>query len=742
MTEGVERESPRRVDGRAKAAGRTRYLDDYGGPDAPELHGALVCSPCSRGRIVSVALPEGFDLSGFTVVSARDIPGTNLVPEPVSDQPFLADGEVLHAGQPILGVAHASREVALRFARGVRVICEQWPAVVDPDEAFARPDTAFGKRLRIEHRAQSSAPDAPAAGRLLRTSGVYRTPHQEQAYLEPQAAQASYCRATRTALVMASLQCPYYVKEAVQAILGAEASDVVVRTPEGVGGGFGGKEDFPNVLAGIAALLSFRSGKSVRIVLDRGQDVSITTKRHPARVRIESEADWKGRLRRLRVDYRLDAGAYQTLSPVVLSRGVLHAAGGYACPEVEVTGTLHRTNTPPNGAFRGFGAPQALFAMESHIDDLAREAGLDPLEIRRANVLRDGDEMPTGQIVRGTGLADCLERVAALSGFVEKRVEYDRHNAASRGVPGGELHGIGLALGCHGGGFTGNGERRLDSEVKVTVLPTAEVIVDTAAVDMGQGAYTTLAQIAARALGHPLALVRAPPPDTSRAPNSGPTVASRTIYIVGGILAELGPRILSELGTGDLAAFVAGHPDRFPREWRARYRPPEGAGFDEERYLGTAYGDYSWVACVSEIRYDPATWRILPWRSWSVLDVGRVVNTQVALGQAEGGVVQAWGYALTEVCYRKGLGRVRGFTDYTLPLSLDVPEIAVEFVHTEDPVSKGLGEVPMDCPAASIRNALLHATGLRVDSLPLTPETLLEQTLRADAEARGARVRA
>lgn len=716
---GAGPESPRRVDGRAKIVGRTRYLDDYAGADEAELHGALVCSTCPRGRITDVAYPEGVDLSELTIVTARDIPGRNLVPEPVADQPFLADGEVWHVGQPIVAVAHPSPETLTRFVRGIRVSYEEEPAVTDPEEAFDREETAFGRRLRIERR-----PASDATPSVVRVRGTYRTPHQEQAYLEPQAAQASYDPATRTLVVMASLQCPFYVKEAVQSILGAEAREVIVRTPEGVGGGFGGKEDFPNLLAGIAALLSYRSGKRVRIVLERGQDVAITTKRHPARVRIDAAVDpGTGRIHELCVDYRLDAGAYQTLSPVVLSRGALHAAGAYAWPAVTISGTLHRTNTPPNGAFRGFGAPQALFAVEAHADCIAAATGLDPLTFRRANALRPGDRFPTGQIVTGTGLLDCLEQVAEISGFEEKRAEYTRRNGGER--PDGELLGIGLSMGFHGGGFTGNGERRLDSEVKITVLPSGKVLVDTAAVDMGQGPYTTLAQVVAEALGVPLELVVAGPPDTSRAPNSGPTVASRTVFIVGGILRDLSERILRELDTKDLIALVAQDRDAFPREWRARYVPPAGEGFDEERYVGPAYRDYSWVACVSEIRYEPRTYRIVPWRSWTVLDVGKLVNRQVAMGQAEGGVIQAWGWALTEVCYRKGLGRARGFTNYALPMSLDVPEICVQFVHTDDPLAKGLGEIPMDCPAASIRNALAHATGLFVDSLPLTPETIL-----------------
>jgi CO/xanthine dehydrogenase Mo-binding subunit len=280
-------------------------------------------------------------------------------------------------------------------------------------------------------------------------------------------------------------------------------------------------------------------------------------------------------------------------------------------------------------------------------------------------------------------------------------------------------------MGMHGGGFTGNGERILDSEVLLTIHPEGTVEVAVSSVDIGQGPYTTLAQIVASALGLPLGRVRVPPPCTAIVPNSGPTVASRTVFIVGSILRELCRRILQELGTADLTRFVAENNDLFPREFRSRYLPDETQSFDEGRYVGAAYGDYSWVATVSEIRLNPECYRVEPLASWNVLDIGRVVNPGIAEGQVEGGVMQAWGWALSEVVYRPGHGRVRGFTDYALPMSLDVPRIGVEFIHTDDEVAKGLGEIPMDCPAASIRNALAHATGVFLDALPLTPEAIL-----------------
>jgi CO/xanthine dehydrogenase Mo-binding subunit len=527
--------------------------------------------------------------------------------------------------------------------------------------------------------------------------------------------------------VLGTMQCPYYVKEAVESIMGDAVAEVVVEVSEGIGGGFGGKEDFPNVIAGIASLLSYKTGKPVKIVLDRSDDVQITTKRHPSRVEIESFTDRKtGRLKKLTVDYRLDAGAYQTLSPVVLSRGVLHAAGGYGCPDVYVRGRLHQSNTPPNGAFRGFGAPQAFFAIESHLDDIAGKLGRDPYELRRDNLLRSGDEFPTTQKIDEDHLKDCFERVIEKSGFVQKKRDFDAFNSkATSQVSSGEKRGIGLALCFHGAGFTGNGEVMLDSEVKIEILQDSTVNIYVSNVDMGQGAYTTLAQMVSERLGHPLEKTVVRLPNTRLAPNSGPTVASRTIYIVGCILENLSEKILEELQCGNLADYVTDHPGAFPREFRMRFTPPAGEPFNDELYQGPAYRGYSWMATVSEIVYHPSTFEVEPVRVWNVLDVGRLVNPEVAEGQAEGGVIQAVGYALTELCYRKGHGRIQGFTDYALPMSLDIPEIDIEFLHTDSRQPKGLGEIPMDVPAASIRNAFCHATGVFINRIPLTPENIM-----------------
>jgi CO/xanthine dehydrogenase Mo-binding subunit len=705
-----------RVDARKKAAGKTLYTDDYKIPGM--WLGAILTSPVDRGRIVELTLPRTADA---VFVTAADIPGENIVPEPVSDELFFATDELFYRGQPIAAVACGTAERLRELLAAIVLRVEPLPALTDPNTALDDEGNVFGHEILIDH-GPNQAPD-PGWVHLL---GVYRTAHQEQAYLEPQGVIATYHPDRSEMRILGSMQCPYFVKEGVEAIMGDTIGEAVVEVSEGVGGAFGGKEDFPSLLSGIAALLAYKSRKPVKLVLDRAQDFKMTTKRHPSRTEIESWSDpATGEIRKMRVDFRLDAGYYQTLSPVVLSRGALHAGGAYHHRDTRVLARLLRSNTPPNGAFRGFGAPQSLFAVEAHIDDLARRLGKTPLEIRRANLIRPGGVFPTTQVIREDHLHELLIEVLKWSDYERKLREYAEYNRAHD-----DKLGVGLSLGMHGGGYTGNGERFLDSEVRVRIESDGLARVFVSNVDMGQGCATTLAQMFARELRHPLELTVYQRPDTSKTPNSGPTVASRTIYVVGGILRRLARRISGEIGGQTLLESIRRNPETYPREYRQKYEPDPSVVFDADTYKGMGYRDYSWAASMADIRYLADERRIFPREFYTVVDIGEPVNPQIAEGQVEGGIAQAFGWALTEWVHKPGLGRLSGLTDYSAPTSLDLPAIRVRFLHTDSNVAKGLGELPMDFPAPALRNALLNATGIAVPELPLTPETILRYSRR------------
>ncbi len=703
----------RKFDARPKVIGTHKFVDDYHYDGM--IYGALIYSKVHHGKIRKITYPNDFKLSEFTIVKLEDIPGKILIPEPETDQPFFADKEVFFYGQIILAVAHPNKNILNNFVKKIKIEYEELSAITDIKETLDNKENTFGKQIIIDHRR-----NVKVEKNWLKTHSVYYTPHQEQAYLETQAMIAKYDEQNEEMFILGTMQCPFFVKEAVETILGDKIKSVQVETSEGIGGGFGGKEDFPNLLAGITALLSFKSKLPVKIVLDRSDDITITTKRHPARIEVETYTDPQtNKIRKMNVDYRLDAGFYQTLSPVVLSRGVLHASGGYNIEDVYIHGRLIRSNTPPNGAFRGFGAPQAFFAIESHIEKIASELKIESYQFRKIDIFRKGDEFPSTQKISEDNLFDCFESIVEKSDYLTKYEKYKKFNQTHK-----DKLGIGLAIGYHGGGYTGNGEKVLDSEIKIKIDKKAIVTIYISNVDMGQGAHTTLAQLFSETIDHPFELTNVHIPNTKICPNSGPTVASRTIYIVGNMVSDLARKIKKDFGFDNLKNFVKQNKQIFPKEFSAKYKPDPNISFDENTYQGTGYKDYSWAACAVELYYHADTYQIELLNCWSMLDIGHVVNPKIAVGQAEGGVLQALAYGSSEFFYKKGFGRMHGFTDYTLPTTMDIPKLFIDFIHTDNEIAKGLGEVPMDYPAPAVRNAFFNATGIFIDEIPLIPETI------------------
>ncbi|NKB86691.1 MAG: molybdopterin-dependent oxidoreductase [Acidobacteria bacterium] len=415
----------KRLEGVAKLTGRERYIDDLDLGD--HLWGATVRSPSPRGRIREVRFADDVDWSEFTIVDHTDIPGQNTVFVLEGDQPVLAAGETRHIHEPVLLLAHHSRDAVRRAAKKIEIVVDAEEPVFDfrvpPTPAqVQRGDDNVLKRLRIE----KGDVEAALAGAHQVVEGTYETGAQEHVYLETQGMAAWVEDGVVT--VQGSMQCPYYIVNAAERALGLDRDHLrVIWAP--TGGGFGGKEEFPSVIAIHVALLAMKSGRVVKLIYDRDEDMAATTKRHPSRVRHRTGLDADGRLVAQDIEVVLDGGAYQTLSPVVLSRGIIHAAGPYACDNVRITGEAVLTNTVPYGAFRGFGAPQTQYANERHMDVVARAAGLDPVELRRRNLIRDGQETSTGQVID-----DGTDRVAVMDLALE-RAEYDERRAAG-GAPG------------------------------------------------------------------------------------------------------------------------------------------------------------------------------------------------------------------------------------------------------------------------------------------------------------------
>jgi CO/xanthine dehydrogenase Mo-binding subunit len=528
------------------------------------------------------------------------------------------------------------------------------------------------------------------AGAAYVIEGEYRTAAQEQLYLETQGMIAEADGESVT--VWGSMQCPYYVLGALERTMGVRPRVVQMET----GGGFGGKEEYPSAVATYAALLARKSGRPVKMIYDRAEDMAATTKRHPSVVWHRTGVGADGRLVAMEIDVELDGGAYTTLSPVVLSRGCIHAAGAYYCPNVRIAGRVVRSNHVPFGAFRGFGAPQTIFAMERQMEKIAAAAELDAIEVRRRNFIRQGQETVTGQVLREPVLLEqLLERAVAESGYREKR-------AAGR-------RGLGIAAAVHGIGFTGSGEKYLRSQVKLerTRVGGARILVSSA--EFGQGALTVLPQIVAEELGVGMELVEMTHPDTGTAPDSGPTVASRTTMIVGDLLRRAARR-MRESGAESVTE---------------RYAPPEGFAYDDATNRGDAYETYSWAVNVAEVEVDRETGEARLTDFVAVQDAGRIVNPVLAEGQVAGGAAQGIGLALCEeVVYREGRVANGSLANYVIPTTADLPPLRVYFEGQEGRV-KGLGELPVSGAGPAVANAIADQLGIEADRLPVTAERIL-----------------
>ncbi|MEZ4446761.1 MAG: xanthine dehydrogenase family protein molybdopterin-binding subunit [Polyangiaceae bacterium] len=728
-------ESKGRVDGAVKVTGAARYVDDI--PPRPgELFGATLRSKVDRARLGGIRLDPSFDWSDVTVVTAEDVP-ENVVQLIVDDQPVLAADRINHRYEPVVLLACADRDKLARALAAIELELEELPAVVDPEVALAGDTVVWGDdnvqtRYLITKGVADVEDSAAAVAAAIDASevvveGRYATTHQEQLYIEPQGMIAWWD--DEGVHVTGSLQCPYYVHKAFLRAFGETAERVHV-TQAVTGGGFGGKEEYPSLIALHAALLARKAGAPVRLIYDRTEDIEATTKRHPSICEIRSGCDRDGTLRALQMRVLFDAGAYVTLTPVVLSRGVLHAGGAYRWPNARIEGISVATNTPPNGAFRGFGAPQTIWAIERHLDRIAKELGRDPADLKRQNLLGPGDTTPTGQVLRDSvGGRECVEKAFAASGYDDKR-------SAGPQLSGRKARGIGCSVFMHGGGFTGSGERRLKGKVAVDLEPGGRLRIRSGSTDIGQGTETVFAQIAADAAGIDMSAVAVETPCTTRVPDSGPTVASRTVMVVGSIVekaaAEVAARVVAEQRAGESFA-VAG--DRLlakgePVSVLLQYEPPDWVDWDETRYRGDAYPVYAWMCDVAEVEVDLDTFEVKVLGFWQAADVGRAINPVLCKGQLEGGTLQAIGWALSEELLWKG-GAILNprMTNYIVPTALDAPPfetILVESPYAYGPGggAKGIGELPMDGGAPAIAAAVEHATGLSLAALPLTPERL------------------
>jgi CO/xanthine dehydrogenase Mo-binding subunit len=709
----------RRPDAADKVRGRALYIEDMA--PAGALIAGVLRSPHPHARIGRLDTTAARAVPGVhAVLTAADVPGRNLIPMIQADWPVLAAERVRHVGEAVALVAAETPQALASALAAIRVEYEPLPALLDMEQALAAGEVMAHWKVR-----KGDAAAAWGGAGLVVVEGLWRTPYQEHAYIEPNGMVAAP-DGMGGVVVWGSMQCPFYVQKAVASALGCELSQArIVQTV--TGGGFGGKEDAPSAPGAQAALLARATGRAVKLIFSREEDMAVMSKRHPGRIRLKLGAHEDGRLVAAEVDYLLDGGAYATLSPVVLFRGAVHACGPYRVPNATVDARVVRTHSVPCGAFRGFGEPQVVFALESAMDELAERLRIDPLELRRRNALREGDETITGhRLASSVGFSEVLDKVAASADWARKREAYGRDTGTVR-------RGIGLAACYYGVGLGAMGKHLNPAAASVVVAADGSVTVAVGTTEIGQGMVTVLSQIAAEALGCPVELVRVIEADTSRVPDSGPTVASRTTVMSGNAIRDAAARIRAAMepviaDSGlvwreAVALCVQNQVGLAAHGWSV---PPQTT-FDFETGQGDAYICYSFSANVVELEVDTETGETRVVRVHSGHDVGRVINPTTGEGQVEGGVVQGLGYALVEEHALEG-GRIVNdqFSTYIIPTPLDTPEIVPILVEHEfawGPYgAKGLGETPIIAVAPAVTNAIHHAVGARLREIPATPE--------------------
>jgi len=672
------------------------------------LFGRILRSSIAKGIVKKVRLPEL--PKGYFYVDKDDVTGLNEVHMVQDDTPVYTDN-VEFIGDPIGMLVGTDENTVNRLLNNIEVEYEELSPVFD---ARLSKDVFFTFDI-------SKGDFGTAAAEAERVfEWTYETGLQEHIYLETNGMVAEY--SNEKLVARGSLQCPYYVQRAIVHATGLASENVKV-IQDIVGGGFGGKEDYPSTLACQVAVAALKAdGKPVRVIFDREEDIIATSKRHPSYCTYKVAVK-DGRITGMDVDVLLDSGAYTTMSMVVLQRATNGACGVYDIPNIKIHGHARKTNTVPNGAFRGFGGPQVFFAVEMLMTHIAKELGVDSVAFKREHFVKQGDLTSTsGKYHFPVPLPSMLSDVLQESGYFNKTEQFKNQTGRFR-------RGIGISAIFHGAGFTGNGERDLIKAIaRLHKYADGNVEILTGSTDMGQGLLTTFTKIVSRELNIPADKIIIKPPDTSRVPDSGPTVASRSIMVVGELLRRAAAELKDK--------WIEGREQIFEQD----YKHPEFLiPFNAETFTGDAYPTYSWAVNAVEVEIDTFTGCIDIKGAWGSFDVGTPIDENIVIGQMEGGFVQSLGWGIMENCApRNGKIGNKLLCDYIIPTALDIQNMKI-MLHVEEypegPFgAKGAGEMPHVGGAPALLEAVQNALGINIYKLPFMAEDVMD-TLRASAAA-------
>lgn len=692
--------SVKKLDHSEKVDGSAKYVCDYTFDDM--LYGALVRSEKPHAKVVSITYPTLPD--GYSVVDASDMPGKNFLRDETDGQQIFATHTVNYIAEAISMICGPDEDIVRELAAQTKVEYEELPAVCEVREATVAMVHYHYYKADIEEAFQN-------ADRVYKE--LLHTGYQEQMYLEPNGMIAIWDDEKKKMLVYGSMQNPYYIKNSVMHVLGLDGEHVQVKHCV-TGGGFGGKEDYPSLLAVQAATASMKLHRPIKVILKRKEDVADTPKRHPTDLSYEVALDKEGHILGMRIGIVYDGGAYQTVSATVMQRSMITCIGAYNIPSLEVDGKVMRTNKVPTGAYRGFGAPQTHFAMETVMNHLAAFVGVDPLTYKKYHLAKEGELTSTSGIFHYPIIVPkMIEKACELTDYENKRKTYMSQDGRFK-------KGIGMALSIHGCGFTGSAEKDfLKSVTSLKKYKDNKVEILASNSDMGQGVKTTFAKIVAKALDIPLSDVIITSPDTDRVPNSGPTVASRSIMIVGKLLEDAARELKSIWKDGEEQVVV-----------RHYHHPENLIPWCLDDFTGDPYPTYSWGVNVIEIELDTLTGESHVTGGCGVYDVGTAVDERIMKGQIEGGMLQGIGYASMERMESVG-GRIAqcSFTDYMVPTSMDTAHIEtymMDNLYENGPFgAKGAGELTLLGSGPAFVQALEQASGKQFSAIPITPEKLI-----------------
>ncbi len=767
-----------RPDAAAKVQGKQPYVGDIHPPGM--IHAAILASDQAPARILRLDVAAARQVEGvLAVVTAADLGDKNQIGIIFDDQPLLVETEIRMVGERLALVVAETPAACQAGLEAVELETEPLPGVYDAEHALdadapqVHPDGNLIRTFAVDRGDLSSARDTAE----VVIEETYRIGGQEHAYLEPQGCLAVPAP-TGGMWLYSSTQCPFYVRSAVAKVLDLPLAEVrVLQTP--TGGGFGGKEDYPNEIAACAALLAQRTRRPVRLLLPRELDFQASTKRHSMTVHHKLYADSSGCILGVDAEVIVDAGAYVGMSTVVSERANTSLVGPYAVDNVRIRTQVVRTNNLFGGPFRGFGAPQVTVVHECQMDRLARQVGLPPLQVRRLNALSpDRPLWSTGETIAQTerlgAVLDALADSEVMTGsevIADSEVMTDSEvmadapglapSPAASLVEDDERYrqGTGISVFIYGANLHHGGQPLDRGGALVQIQADGSVSVAIGVTEMGQGALTAARAIAATALGADEERIRITEVDTDMVADSGPTVASRATLVGGRAICDAADQLQARLLP--LAAELLDAPDpdtlvvveggfESPETKRrvafeevaallhARRENPAAVGwyrseprdYDAETGQGQAYMFYSFGAHATRVRVDTWTGKLEVLSITAIHDVGRVIHATAIEGQVEGGAVQAMGWACMEnLSLQEGKLMNPSFADYLIPTAVDAPTVNMVFLEDPEPLgpfgARGIGEPSFITGAAAIANAVAAALGRPVTTIPLIPERIL-----------------